>query len=62
VIKNYKVSFVISEISESEINMGVQLDDVVTASSKAAAVMQVVDEYHVYKILSVERVKRCRDV
>ncbi len=58
--KKYRVVFVLAEINGGELPCtfgGAELDDVVTASSKSDAVIQVVGDYDVYRILSVERIK-----
>ena len=58
--KKYKVVFVLAEVVGCRtpyINMGAELDEVVTASSKSDAVMKVVDSYNVFQILSVKRIK-----
>ena len=63
-VKKYKVNWLPCEVVENSIpyiTFGAELEAFVTASSKAEAVMQVVEESRVYKILNVERVKGCRD-
>ena len=60
-MKKYKVDFYSSDIAcdvqHPYIEKGTKLDDVVEASSKSEALMQVAQDYYVYEFVSVERIK-----
>ena len=60
--QKYIVVFVLAEISDGKMPVyrfgGEEVSEIVFgASSKADAVMKVVDDYDVYQVLSVDRIK-----
>ena len=58
--KKYRVSFYKAEPAHGQFYgtvPGDECDVVVTASSKSDAVMRIAGDYHVYRFISVERIK-----
>jgi len=58
--KKYRVRFTKAEYTRGQfcgIVMGDECDVVVTSSSKSDAVIRIAGEYHVYRFISVERIK-----